>query len=350
MSHPVKPTVAQGRALGTLALLLCLVAPQRAQAQQAEPAPPGPGEPSGDEDPPSVAAPAAGVETPLTLADEAAELHLRGDYESAQPMLEKAYGELALPTIGIWLARNLDRLGRLLDAQDRYRAIVDEEESDTRATLSAAEARGLAPPPMKEQEEAKEDAELELERLVERIPTMVVAVEGDAGRAQVTLDGGPAPVGQPRQLDPGPYRVEGKLGDQTIVRAVVLHERDRATVGVPFRTEPVPGPDGTAQTVVGWVLVGVGGAAAVGGGILSAVAMGRLHQLDCPDNLCQPSQQDDVDAYNGLRLPAGFLLVGGGLLAATGVAIVLNAPADHEETASTTLSLGPGFVGLRGTF
>ncbi|MEQ9321965.1 MAG: hypothetical protein RIF41_22540, partial [Polyangiaceae bacterium] len=198
--------------------------------------------------------------------------------------------------------------------------------------------------------------------LVERIPTRVVAVSGDDGRAEVTLDGGAAPVGEPRQLDPGPYRVEARLDDQTVVRAVVLHERDRATVGVPFRAAPVAASSGSAQTVVGWVLVGIGGAAAVGGGVLAGIAAARLGDLDCPNNQCQPSQRDDMDAYNGLRLPSGFLLVGGGLLAATGVAVVLNAPSEHEGPSSdqgrsrgrsaveVSAIVGPGMVGLRGTF
>lgn len=310
---------------------------------------------------PAQASPSTGVQTPLALAEEAAELHRRGEYDAAQPKLEKAYAELPLPTIGIWLARNLDRLERLLDAQARYRALVDEEDRATESALAAATSKGWSPPRLDDQQEAKRNAEVELEQLVARIPTMIVVVSGDDGRAEVTLDGEAAPVGEPRQLDPGPYRIEGRLGDETIVRAVVLHERDRATVGLPFRAKPAVSAPGTAQTVVGWVLVGVGGAAAIGGGVLAGIAAARLGDLDCPDNQCQPSQRGDMDAYNGLRLPSGFLLLGGGLLAATGVAVVINAPSRHDESteaqpssrrAAPSLSavVGPGLVGLRGTF
>ena len=338
----------------TSALLACWLMTGAAWGQT-----PAPGPPS---EAPSSEVPSSGRRTPLSVADEAAELHRRGEYEAAQPLLEEAYAELPLPTVGIWLARNLDRLGRLLDAQERYEALVEEEDRATESAVVAATNEGLAPPGLSEQKKVKDDAELELEQLVARIPTMVVVVSGDDGRADVSLDGGAAPIGEPRQLDPGPHRVEGRLDDQTVVRAVVLHERDRATVGLPFRVEPIAEPDGTAQTVVGWVLVGVGGAAAVGGGILAGIAAARRGDLDCPSNQCLPSQRDDMDAYNGLRLPSGFLLVGGGLLAATGVAVILNAPDDHEQSTqgkarvkphpapSVSAVVGPAMVGLRGTF
>ena len=346
MSLPVVRT-----ALETSVLLICWLVVGAAFAQPAPEEAPAPDEGLADtfESPPSTP-PQASRPTSLTLADEGTELHLRGDYEAAQSKLEQAHAQLPLPTVGIWLARNLDRLGRLLDAQARYRAIAEEDERTTTSTLAAAARKGLAPPGLAEQKKAKDDAALELGDLVDRIPTMVVVVSGDDGQAELRLDDGPAPLGEARQLDPGPYRVEGTLGDQTVVRAVVLHERDRAIVGVPFGPEPSSGSNGTAQAVVGWVLVGVGGAAAIGGGILAGIAAARLGDLDCLDNQCQPSQREDMDAYNGLRLPSGFLLVGGGLLAATGVAIVLNAPSDHEDRANVSIVLGPGMFGLTGAF
>jgi hypothetical protein len=294
-------------------------------------------------------APAAG-RTPLTIADEGMAAHLAKDFARAQPLFEEAYSGLSLPSIGVWLARNLAKSGRLLDAQARYRAIAEEKKQTTAATFARARSQGLQPPGAKEQRKAKQDAAFELAALVARIPTLVVAIDGaPASEVSLSIDrGGSVPTGEPAQLEPGPIKVEGSWGAQRIVREVVIHERDRATIGLSFRAAPASEEGGAGRALAGWVLVGVGAGGAAIGAVLGGVALAKLGSLDCPENLCTPDQADDMDSYNALRLPAGFLIIGGGLLAATGGALLLTAP--DSPDGDVALRLGPGFVGLTGSF
>jgi Tfp pilus assembly protein PilF len=57
-----------------------------------------------------------------------------GQYESARAKLEKAYRVLKAPSLGLWSARALEKLGKLVEASERYLEV-------TRLSPSTVQAR-----------------------------------------------------------------------------------------------------------------------------------------------------------------------------------------------------------------
>lgn len=103
------------------------------------------------------------------------------------------------------------------------------------------------------------------------------------------------------------------------------------------------------MTPVGWVALGLGGVGFVVAGISGALLLSRDSDLSisCVDDVCTPSQRDDVDAFNTLRPVTTVSLIAGGVLAASGITLLLLAPGDETETA---LSLHPTGASLRYRF
>src|SRR5882757_6919233 len=86
----------------------------------------------------------------------------RGDYVTASDKLDKAFKILAVPSLGLWSARALEKLGHLVEAADRYRNV---------GALKAVGDEDV-------QRKATEEAAAELRALEPRIPAVVVSVEG----------------------------------------------------------------------------------------------------------------------------------------------------------------------------
>src|SRR5688572_19645010 len=47
-----------------------------------------------------------------------------GNYSAASTQLEESFGLLPVPSLGLWSARALVKLGKLLEAERRYRGVV----------------------------------------------------------------------------------------------------------------------------------------------------------------------------------------------------------------------------------
>jgi hypothetical protein len=104
---------------------------------------------------------------------------------------------------------------------------------------------------------------------------------------------------------------------------------------------------------VGFAALGVGGAGLVAGAIAGGMALGKHGELAqiCPEGHCT-NQQSAIDSYNlaGTLSTAGF--IAGGVLAATGVVLVIVAPREPSRSAQAWIApvVGPGFAGARGSF
>src|SRR6185295_19132114 len=139
-------------------------------------------------------------EAATSLAVAGLEAYEAGSYEEALDKLEKSYAVARVPTLGLWSARSLYKLGRWLEAETRYRETI-----------------GLALPDgdRETQQRALVDAQAELAALTPTIPTLVIDVDG-ARRQEVELhvDGKPVSSSEPVQrLDPGSHHVEGARGE-----------------------------------------------------------------------------------------------------------------------------------------
>ncbi|XXX77216.1 tetratricopeptide repeat protein [Sorangium sp. So ce134] len=324
------------RALGTatvaFALALAFAAPARAA----------------DVDP-------ATVNAARALAEEGLELYDKGDYAAALDKLGRAEELIQAPTIGLYAARCLEQLGRLIEASERYlqvsRTPLDASASDV---FKAAVA----------------DAEKAYTDLKPRIPKLAVGVRGAPEReVQITIDGKPMPpalVGVSRPVDPGEHLVEGAWAGRVVRQEVTLAERQEASIALAFPAvgrpaapvpSPAPAPPGGAQRVLGWSALGTGAATLVLGGVTlgatlalrsDLVGLGCTEKIVCPDT---PEAHDKLGSYNSMRLIPAPAFIVGGALAAGGVALLLTMPsASKPKGAAVRPWISPWGAGIAGVF
>jgi hypothetical protein len=125
------------------------------------------------------------------------------------------------------------------------------------------------------------------------------------------------------------------------------------------RQEPADTTQGDSASsglrTAGLIVGGVGVAALVGGGVTGFIGLGKKSDLDdkCPNDECRYSSPDAKSSFesdkNSLATLGNIttaLLIGGGVLTATGVTLfVLGAPTENEQVTMTP-TLAPGFAGV----
>jgi hypothetical protein len=289
------------------------------------------------------------------------------NYPTASDKLERAYRVLQVPTLGLWSARALVKLGKLVEAQERYLKVG-------RLAVSGGDAEV--------QRKAQADAARELSALEPRLASVQIELSGaSADDVSLSIDNAPiasALIGEPRPMNPGAHTLVARRGSEEKRVNVNLSEGEKQRVVLSFAgtetttggaapaptkaspatSEPasVPARDqssGSTQRLLGWVTVAAGGAGLAFGGITGGMALSKKNGFEsnprCNDSACGPSQQGDVDSYNSLRTMSSIGFIAGGTLAAAGVVLLLTAPSS-EPKSSASLWLGPGSVRLRGTF
>src|SRR4051812_16671329 len=121
-----------------------------------------------------------------------------GDFATARDRLETAYQLLQVPSLGLWSARALAKVGKLVEAEARYLEVI-------RLPTSVGDEAI--------QEQARQDARNERAELARRIPSVLVRIDGaPAAEVAVTIDGTPltgSAVGESHLLNPGRHRIEG---------------------------------------------------------------------------------------------------------------------------------------------
>jgi hypothetical protein len=304
------------------------------------------------------------------LATQGIEALQAGNFPTAVAKLEKAFGVVRVPSIGLWLARALAKAGKLVEAAERYRQVATLEVKTGDVAL---------------QKQAKVDAEREADDLAHRIPGLVVQVQGGAEGATVTINGQALPeqlLGERQPVNPGTHHIEARRGQSVATADVSVVEGETKPVGLSFDAQPaaaasapVASPSPAAPGVVSGparpttdvpeniapaqpmqktlgLVVGIAGAVGLAvGGVTGAMVLGRQSDFEnsdtCADYHCLPSRQGDVDSYNGLRTIWTVALLAGGVLATTGVVLYLTAPRARERVA---LRLGASHVRLEGRF
>jgi hypothetical protein len=283
------------------------------------------------------------------------EAYQAGDYATASEKLERAYRVLQVPSVGLWSARALAKLGKLVEASERY-------QETSRLNVAAGDERV--------QKKALADAASELEALTPKIPSVRVRIEGaSAAEVKVAVDGAaisPDLVGEPRPVNPGQHRVEGSRGSERAEVNVVLSESEhqvallKFALGVPApAAQPVPeGPPapssklGTQRTLA---LV-AGGIGLVGIGVGTVFGFKSMSSHDeaaeyCDGSACRDprgvSAGEDAHTFGNVST-VGMLV--GALGLGGGVVLWLTAPKPGVEKTSARLTAGPGTLALRGAF
>jgi hypothetical protein len=299
--------------------------------------------------------------------------YVGGDYAAASDKLERSFALLPVPSLGLWSARALVKLGKLVEAKRRYEAVLQ-----LPLAADAPEA----------QRSAKATSAIEHGELLPRIPSVRVGVAGAPPEAvSVTLDGAPLPrerwdAAEP--IDPGPHELAGThgnsqqkvqftasegRGEEFVLRFAEQAPAAAALGAPPEATTAVPAmpADSAADTrafwrTSGWVALGAGAAALAVSGVSYGIGRGKYDDVkageeDCPEP-CDPLKQaridDDIQTYNGLRTLQFATLAAGGVLAAAGVTILLvdpGAPSGESATARVLrLRLGAGTASVGGSF
>jgi len=290
------------------------------------------------------------------------------DYATASDKLGKAFHFLQAPSLGLWSARALEKLGKLIEAQERYVKV-------TRLEIDSGDAEV--------QEQARTEAAADLAALSSRIPSIVVQVEGTSpSQVSVTVDGTALSselVGEAWPVNPGLHHVVGTHGterkeaDVTVAEAehpsTVLQfgvgptvaaaaaqsvERGAPSSGTLAPASPPPrdskGP--SPQRAIAWVTLGVGAAGlAVGtiAGVMTLVDRSGLRQgVDCYETSCNSQATAKVNSYNSMRTVSTIGFLAGTAVAATGVVLLLTAP--RAQAPSAALVIAPSSAAIRGTF
>ncbi len=294
------------------------------------------------------------------------------DYVLASEQLEQAFAVLPVPSLGLWSARALGKLGKLVEAEQRYRAV---------SGLAVAPAEPAA------QHEALATAQLELGEIQGRVPRLSIRIVGAAAAdVLISIDDvrlAAAHATEPQRVNPGRHVIAAIRGgdrsevavtssegraDEVVLRftapaaSVATPPEDAGETPAPSLTEPVmaadsgaavPGDSRTAWRTAGWIGVAVGGAALVTSAVTYGLARDRYDTLNdsglCTEESCTP--EADLGSYDTLRTLNLVTLIAGAALGAGGAAILIIDPgAAREGEVGLALSLSPGGAALSGCF
>jgi hypothetical protein len=212
-----------------------------------------------------------------------------------------------------------------------------------------------------------QDAARERRELLGRLPSIKVVVEGaDASSVFVSLNGQlvkPALIGAKQPVNPGKLLVKGVRGEQAVEASIELLEGQFREVRLVFTgsgaaaTSPGAEPDVARQNpdrapppatlepsgpnlrLLGFIGLGVGGAALATGAVFGALAASDKSDLDknCPNERCLPQFHDQNDSYGTKKTIASIGIIGGAVLAGAGAVLVFTAPAPSARQSGVRL-------------
>ena len=137
---------------------------------------------------------------------------------------------------------------------------------------------------------------------------------------------------------------------------------------VPVAPPPAPAPapppaadqgsskqGGSSLRTVGFITAGVGAAAIIGGivtGVMAKSASSRATD-QCQDKVCPTKAESDFDSASSLATVTNVLFIGGGVLAATGVTLVIvggKGGSDSKAASAPRLELAPSVAATSAGF
>lgn len=291
-----------------------------------------------------------------TLGYAGVEAYEAGDFAGASERLEKAYALLKAPSLGLWSARALAKLGRLVRASERYAEV-------TRLEVSSGDVAI--------QKRAQEDAARELASLRPRIARLSIAILGArSADVAVSVDGIALTYAQrsaPVAVDPGRHVIEGQKGAHKVRSEITLVEGQQARVALRFAAATLPtGEPNAAQAhaqaghdpwrTVGWVTLGLGAASLTAGAVLGvSLLQDREHfaaseACDLDRNQCWLGERDRAESYNTKRVLSSIGLIAGGVLAASGAYLLFFRSEPEDNAAHVAVHLAPDSVVVHGRF
>jgi hypothetical protein len=301
------------------------------------------------------------------LGAEGQALFDKGAYADALDRFTRVDTMVKRHTIGVYIGRCLENLGRLNEAAERYLAVT---RMDLPPELSGPENADK----LKLQQDARTTAEDLREKLLPRIPAIVLDVHAPPD-ARVTIDGAPvdaALFGVKRSIDPGTHVVEATSGTAVATKTISLKEAEVVTVPLDLAAAPgaaplaaAPGPvnplagdtttdsSASSRRTWGYVGIGVGAAGVVVGAVATGLALSKRSDIDqqCGSGLhcTRPGTESLVNAYNSDRVISSVGFIAGTVIFAAGLTLVITAPSP-KHTAAVSAFVGLSSAGVKGSF
>lgn len=314
------------KATATAALLLTLLLPIAARA----------GEPTPQE-----------KETARALMDQGDERFEEKNYEAALKAYVGAHAIMRVPTTALEVAKAHEKLGHLVEARDALLEAVRFPKGENEPAAFTT---------------ARIDAERHAQELGERIPSLLVNIEGAVAgyEAHLTVDRvalPPAAAQLPIKLNPG-HHVVLVSSDATYDASAEADLVERQTASVTIKLSPKPisergrkNPSPALRTAA--LLTGGVGVVGVGiGAFFGLQASSKQDDANCPDNRCKDAASAEMlrDASSSATLSnVGF--IAGGLLVAAGVTMFILSASSPEKTSNAArarVHILP--TGVAGTF
>jgi hypothetical protein len=263
------------------------------------------------------------------LGEEALDAHAHGRFAEAFERFETAEKIAHSPVLVLWMARSKRALGELLVARDLYRKVAAEE---------------LGPDASPKWTSAVDEAKHELPALERRIPHLRVTLVDAPRDTALSVDGRPRTPNEDIEIDPGDHAVTAKPARgpaQTRSVHVVEGEKPK-TLTLHF--------GGRGSLAPGGVTLGLGLAALAAGAATGSAALALAAQVKdhCVGNQCLRSDQSKADTADRLARASTGLLIGGGVVSAIGVTLLVARPG--SSTPAAALELGPGRATFGATF
>ena len=296
--------------------------------------------------------------TARKLGQEALKLYDAGKYAAALEKLNTADSLVPTPTLGLYAARCLVKLGRLVEASERY------------LDVTRMQVDRQAPAVMRK---AQAEAVLERDKLLPTIPTLDVRLEGPRGDGvEITVDDKPllpGLLGEKRPVNPGDHRATVKRADAQVTGAVTVAAGGSAQIVLTLPPLP-PKPEMRTPPlrIAGWVGFGLGAAGATLGAVNGLIAIAQQQSLvaECAAgrSYCPTSAAGTIAAYNVTSKLTTVGLVTGLAGLGFGIPVLVLTPNSEwvnpdgsaapppraEPKVSVLPWIGPGGVGISGSF
>jgi hypothetical protein len=282
----------------------------------------------------------------------------QGKHAEGLPMVEQAEALFHAPTHLLWIARGRAGMGKLIEAKESYKKLVDEQ-------LPAGASDAFR--------EAQATGSTELSEVDKRIPKLVVRPRpANAAGLEIKMNGealGADRLGVPFDVVPGSFtfqaRATGLEASNVTVDAVERSTTEVRLVLHPFGQKgpedsgssvvTAKGDDWPSMKIAGVGLMAGGGAALAAGGAMGALYFVRKGEADDKYAECGASCQEEVESLDSDSALFGNLaiglLAGGAAVLGTGIVLFAVAPsASDEQPPPVTFSVTPGFVSIEGRF
>jgi hypothetical protein len=285
----------------------------------------------------------------IALGEEGLALLEQGDHAAALRKFDAADELIPAPTFGVRAALCLERMGRLVDALERYERVA---------------AIRVDPSWPEIHTKAQQEARTRAETLRMRVARLRIVLQGETAEPPtLKLDGIPLShdaIAAIVLLDPGEHVLEFAYGTDVELRRFRVSEGEqrREAFVLGARTEDSKSTVSPHRTL-GWVGVAVGAAGMVVGSTSGLVAWGKKSDLEsrCPSGVCPPVAWDDNESYDRWRnaSTAGFAV--GTVALGLGTLLLLTDPGPREITPPQPTSglriqpwIGAAAAGVGGAF